>query len=145
MPPLKSTRKKSKSTTIGRKPTELDSVIGGRIRQRRLSLEQSQAELAGKLGITQRQLHKYETGANRIAASRLGELAQVLQTTVAWFFDETAGNGAVHAVGAGDQAAETKLVGNFRKLSPSAQAQLVEISEVLHGGIQIRPAKRLQS
>jgi transcriptional regulator with XRE-family HTH domain len=46
----------------------------------------SQTALADRLSLTFQQLQKYESGANRISASRLWQIAQVLDVPVSWFF-----------------------------------------------------------
>lgn len=62
-----------------------------RIRQRRLQLDMSQEALAKELGLTFQQVQKYEKGTNRVSASRLMDLANVLGTDVAYFFDDAPG------------------------------------------------------
>lgn len=65
----------------------IDLAIAHRIRQRRLELDLSQPAVAERLGITFQQLQKYELGKNRISAGRLFQLAQVLQTTIQYFYE----------------------------------------------------------
>lgn len=67
-------------------PDPIDVSIGSRLRQRRLSLGLSQPALAKTLGITFQQIQKYERGSNRIVASRLYRLAQVLRVPIQYFF-----------------------------------------------------------
>jgi len=50
-------------------------------------LGMSQQQLAGALNIAQQQLHKYETGQNRISAARLYDAARILNAPVAWFYE----------------------------------------------------------
>ena len=69
-----------------RKSDELDLVIGRRIRERRMLLAISQEDLAKKINLSFQQLQKYETGENRISATRLFRLAQVLEVPITWFF-----------------------------------------------------------
>lgn len=57
----------------------IDSLIGRNLKLLRLSAGMTQTNLAEKLGITFQQIQKYETGVNRISASRLIEVARVLQ------------------------------------------------------------------
>ncbi|XKT75324.1 MAG: helix-turn-helix domain-containing protein [Patescibacteria group bacterium UBA2103] len=57
-----------------------------RIRLRRSLLDMSQSELGEKLGVTFQQVQKYERGANRVGASRLFDLAKVLDVSVGYFF-----------------------------------------------------------
>ena len=54
---------------------------------RRLMLDMSQTSVADALGLTFQQVQKYEKGANRISASRLQHLAQILQMPVESFFE----------------------------------------------------------
>ncbi len=54
---------------------------------RRLMLNLSQTRLADALGLTFQQVQKYEKGANRISASRLQQIAQVLQVPIPFFFE----------------------------------------------------------
>jgi transcriptional regulator with XRE-family HTH domain len=69
---------------------------------RRLMLEMSQSKLADALGLTFQQVQKYEKGANRIGASRLQHISQILQVTVPFFFE-----GAPAATGIRPSAEET--------------------------------------
>lgn len=68
-------------------PHPVDRHVGARIRLRRQVLKVSQTGLADALGLTFQQIQKYETGANRVAASTLHAAARALQTTPAWFFE----------------------------------------------------------
>lgn len=61
-----------------RDSTPLDREVGARLASRRLGLGRTRAEVANRVGISVQQLHKYETGVNRIPASRLFDLAGVL-------------------------------------------------------------------
>lgn len=65
----------------------VDTHVGGRIRSRRVEQGLSQEQLAGRLGLTSQQVQKYETGANRVDASRLFDLARVLDVQVNYFFE----------------------------------------------------------
>jgi Predicted transcriptional regulators len=63
-----------------------DQYVGGRIRVRRMELKVSQEKLGEALGLTFQQVQKYEKGKNRIGASRLTEIADVLKVPVSYFF-----------------------------------------------------------
>jgi transcriptional regulator with XRE-family HTH domain len=78
-------------------PNPIDRHVGGRVRLRRMLLGMSQMTLAEGLGLTFQQVQKYEKGANRIGASRLQQIANILQVPVAFFFDGAPG-GSVSAV-----------------------------------------------
>lgn len=65
----------------------VDKRIGQRVKQRRLELGMSQERLAEVLGVTFQQIQKYEKGANRVAASRLFDLASALNVAIAYFYE----------------------------------------------------------
>ncbi len=65
----------------------VDLHVGLRLRLRRRELKITQTELAGHLGISFQQVQKYERGMNRLSASRLYEIARVLQVGVEYFFE----------------------------------------------------------
>jgi len=65
---------------------EVDAYVGARIGLRRSALGLSQTALAQQLGISFQQVQKYETGQNRISASRLHHTATALGTSVETFF-----------------------------------------------------------
>jgi transcriptional regulator with XRE-family HTH domain len=69
------------------KPRIADSYVGHRLRQRRMLLGMSQESVAAAIGLTLQQIQKYENGTNRVGASRLWDLAQVLGCDVAYFFE----------------------------------------------------------
>jgi transcriptional regulator with XRE-family HTH domain len=75
---------------------EVDAYVGARIGLRRSALGLSQSALAQQLGVSFQQVQKYETGQNRISASRLHRTATVLGTSVETFFPpvETVPGGA---------------------------------------------------
>ena len=64
-----------------------DKYVGSRLRMRRLMLDMSQTNIADALGLTFQQVQKYERGSNRISASRLQHLSQILQVPVPFFFE----------------------------------------------------------
>ncbi len=64
-----------------------DKHVGSRVRMRRLMLDMSQTDIANALGLTFQQVQKYEKGSNRISASRLQQLSQILQVPVPFFFE----------------------------------------------------------
>jgi len=66
---------------------QTDRYVGARVRMRRLMLGMSQEKLGDALGLTFQQVQKYEKGANRIGASRLQHMSQILQVPISFFFD----------------------------------------------------------
>jgi transcriptional regulator with XRE-family HTH domain len=81
--------KKATVTVVGRKaPSPIDKHVGSRVRMRRRMLAMSQAKLGDALGVSFQQVQKYESGANRIGASRLQHISHILQAPVSFFFEE---------------------------------------------------------
>jgi transcriptional regulator with XRE-family HTH domain len=100
---------------------EVDVLIGRRVRERRLMLGITVQELAAVLGVPYQQVHKYETGANRLSAGRLYRLGEALGVEVGHFFGED---------GAGGDASPTAqrrmlldLVRNFARIPDRRQQE----------------------
>ena len=68
-------------------PNPIDKHVGSRVRMRRMMLSMSQEKLGDALGLTFQQVQKYEKGTNRIGASRLQQIANILQVPVSFFFE----------------------------------------------------------
>jgi transcriptional regulator with XRE-family HTH domain len=68
-------------------PNPIDKYVGSRVRMRRMMLSMSQEKLGDALGLTFQQVQKYEKGTNRIGASRLQHIANILQVPVSFFFE----------------------------------------------------------
>ena len=83
-----------KEAVVKRIANPVDKHVGSRIRMRRLMLGMSQEKLGNGLGLTFQQVQKYEKGTNRIGASRLQHISQLLQVPVPFFFE-----GAPHLPG----------------------------------------------
>ena len=80
---------------MGKKaPNPVDKHVGNRVRMRRMMLQMSQTSLGNALELTFQQVQKYEKGTNRIGASRLQAIANILQVPVSFFFE-----GAPHVPG----------------------------------------------
>jgi len=65
----------------------VDEHVGKRLRQRRWLVGMTQQQLAEHVGIKFQQIQKYETGANRVSASRLWDIASTLDVSINFFFD----------------------------------------------------------
>ena len=65
----------------------VDVHVGKRVRHRRWLVGMTQQQLAEKVGIKFQQIQKYETGANRVSASRLWDISEVLDVPVSFFFE----------------------------------------------------------
>ncbi|WP_206378157.1 helix-turn-helix domain-containing protein [Sneathiella limimaris] len=66
----------------------VDVHVGNKLRERRNFLRISQEKLGKDLGLTFQQIQKYEKGANRVGASRLFEISQLLKVPTAYFFED---------------------------------------------------------
>lgn len=67
--------------------SEVDRLVGDRIRRRRILMGLTQDQLGEALGISYQQIQKYETGANRVSAGRLYLISKSLDVSPGWFFD----------------------------------------------------------
>jgi len=75
-------------------PDPIDIYVGSRIRLRRNIVGLSQEKLGEKLGVTFQQVQKYEKGVNRVGASRLQIISEVLDVPVSYFFEDNSAEGA---------------------------------------------------
>ena len=66
----------------------IDMHVGKRLRLRRTLLGMSQEQLGVELNVTFQQVQKYERAANRISASRLWDMSQILDVPISYFFDD---------------------------------------------------------
>ena len=83
-----------------RTPDSIDTFVGMRIAQRRAALGLSQTALATRLGISFQQVQKYESGSNRVSASRLHQIAMALALPVMRFFPDPTADGPSDVPGA---------------------------------------------
>ena len=95
-----------------RRANPIDIHVGSRVRFRRMLLGMSQEKLGEKLGLTFQQVQKYEKGINRIGASRLYDLAQVLGVPVQFFYEEAPSGESSQLVpdGFAEKPAENSIV-----------------------------------
>src|SRR5258705_1265457 len=103
-------------------PNPIDKHVGSRVRMRRMMLSMSQEKLGDALGLTFQQVQKYEKGTNRIGASRLQQISNILQVPVSFFF-EGAPNMPGHTGGIG-QSPSPPHVSDF--LTPSYRFALAQ-------------------
>lgn len=100
---------------------KVDSHVGQRIRERRTVLGLTQEQLAKALKISYQQVQKYETGANRVSAGRLYEVATKLGVPVAFFFEGIKQRAAVEPMPHGGKSRTTiDLVSNFSEITDVA-------------------------
>ena len=68
-------------------PNPVDKYVGSRVRMRRIMLGMSQEKLGLALGLTFQQVQKYEKGTNRVGASRIQQISEILEVPVSFLFD----------------------------------------------------------
>ena len=94
-------------------PNPIDKHVGSRVRMRRMMLSMSQEKLGDALGLTFQQVQKYEKGTNRIGASRLQQIANILQVPVSFFFEGAPHVGSHHHGGSMGEAPSPAYVSDF--------------------------------
>ncbi|MDF0599877.1 helix-turn-helix transcriptional regulator [Psychromarinibacter sp. C21-152] len=116
----------------------VDVHVGKRVRHRRWMVGMTQQQLANKVGIKFQQIQKYETGMNRISASRLWDIAEALNVDVRFFFegiDEEVDAGAAGADGVpGDILADKEaleLVRSYYAMPENQRRRLFELARVM--------------
>lgn len=70
-----------------KEPNSVDKLVGRNVRLHRMAAKLSQQELGRKIGVTFQQVQKYEKGTNRIGASRLNRISEVLETPIPALFE----------------------------------------------------------
>jgi len=123
-----------------KEPNLVDRYVGSRIRIRRNMLGMSQGKLGDALGLTFQQVQKYEKGANRVGASRLQQIGNVLGAPPAWFFEGAPSEGAGKSTTIEDdytafmsEKLAVPLIRGFIKLSPNARRAIVSFVTALAG------------
>ena len=86
--PMKARGRGRQPGTRGGGPDPIDIHVGKRIKLRRTLLHISQEQLAGDIGVTFQQVQKYESGHNRVSASRLFDISRVLNCPIAYVFED---------------------------------------------------------
>lgn len=119
----------------------VDVHVGKRVRHRRWMVGMTQQQLGEIVGIKFQQIQKYETGMNRISASRLWDIAQALDVSISFFFegfDAEAGAEAAHegtaAIQRGDLLADKEaleLVRSYYSIPEAQRRRLFDLARVL--------------
>ena len=120
----------------------VDVHVGKRVRHRRWMVGMTQQQLGDIVGIKFQQIQKYETGMNRISASRLWDIAQALDVSISFFF-EGFEDGAAAPVQASAQPAEgqrgdlladkeaLELVRSYYAIPEAQRRRLFDLARVL--------------
>ena len=112
----------------------VDAHVGKRIRHRRWMVGMTQQQLADKVGIKFQQIQKYETGMNRVSASRLWDIAESLGVTIGFFFEglddaREAQNAGKNDIMADREALE--LVRSYYAIPEAQRRRLFDLARVL--------------
>jgi transcriptional regulator with XRE-family HTH domain len=122
--------------TRGGGPDPIDIHVGKRIKLRRTLLHISQEQLAGDIGVTFQQVQKYESGHNRVSASRLFDISRVLNCPIAYFFEdigpETTGDRTTPQARSGEAAAEEAAAFDADPMQRTETLELVRAYWRLH-------------
>ena len=113
----------------------VDVHVGKRVRHRRWMVGMTQQQLADKVGIKFQQIQKYETGMNRVSASRLWDIADAMGVTIAFFFEGLSESTAADAAAAtGDLMADKEaleLVRSYYAIPEAQRRRLFDLARVL--------------
>ena len=111
----------------------VDAHVGKRIRHRRWMVGMTQQQLADKVGIKFQQIQKYETGMNRVSASRLWDIADALGVEISFFFEGLA-EGDVPKLAGADMMADKEaleLVRSYYSIPEAQRRRLFDLARVL--------------
>ncbi|GAB1380869.1 helix-turn-helix domain-containing protein [Pararhodobacter sp.] len=112
----------------------VDVHVGKRIRHRRWMVGMTQQQLADSVGIKFQQIQKYETGMNRVSASRLWDIARTLGVQIGFFFEGLAGENSGEAAPAADILANKEameLVRAYYSIPEAQRKRLFDLARVL--------------
>jgi len=111
-----------------------DIYVGQRIRQRRWMVGMTQTQLGDLVNIKFQQIQKYETGANRVGASRMWDIANALTVPVAFFFEGLDGHAADPGASKGDILTDKEageLVRAYYAIPENQRRRLFDLARVL--------------
>ncbi len=108
----------------------VDVHVGKRIRHQRWMVGMTQQQLAEKVGIKFQQVQKYETGMNRVSASRLWDIAEALGVSIGFFFEGANGEKAAPTDLMADKEA-VELVRSYFAIPQEQRRRLFELAKVL--------------
>jgi transcriptional regulator with XRE-family HTH domain len=112
----------------------VDVHVGKRIRHRRWMIGMTQQQLADQVGIKFQQIQKYETGMNRVSASRLWDISEAMELPISFFFEGISEGTATQGEVRGDLLADKEaldLVRAFYAIPEEQRRRLLELAKVL--------------
>ena len=96
---------------MSKAPNPVDKYVGSRVRMRRIMLGMSQEKLGEALGLTFQQVQKYEKGTNRVGASRIQQISEILQVPISFLFEGSPSGGT--STGKFSEATSPNFVSDF--------------------------------
>jgi transcriptional regulator with XRE-family HTH domain len=114
----------------GRRPNQVDKLVGRNVRIYRLAKNLSQTELADSLGLTFQQIQKYEKGVNRVGSGRLLQIAGVLGVHITTLFEGTEGGEKSPANSA------LNLIADARALRLAQAFSAIKAPEIRHSLVE---------
>ena len=124
-------RARRRRTVVEHGAHPVDIYVGRRLREARLLAGLNQAQLGQAIGVTFQAVQKYETGSNRISASRLFQAAKVLHRPIAFFFDEAQGDAPGETPALARD--EIELIRHYRHVSEETRRDLTELVKSIGG------------
>lgn len=112
----------------------VDVHVGQRVRQRRWMVGMTQQQLGNRVGIKFQQIQKYETGTNRVSASRLWDIAAALDVPVEFFFEGLEGGTSADGTPNGDIMTDKEaleLVRAYYSIPETQRRRLFDLARVL--------------
>lgn len=112
----------------------VDAHVGKRIRHRRWMVGMTQQQLADRVGIKFQQIQKYETGMNRVSASRLWDIAETLGVNIGFFFEGIDESREAQVAVEGDILADKEaleLVRSYYAIPEAQRRRLFDLARVL--------------
>ncbi|MCB2092783.1 MAG: helix-turn-helix transcriptional regulator [Rhodobacteraceae bacterium] len=112
----------------------VDVHVGKRVRHRRWMVGMTQQQLADMVGIKFQQIQKYETGMNRISASRLWDISDALGVSISFFFEGLDARAPEVDEIAGDIMADKEalmLVRSYYAIPEPQRRRLFDLAKVL--------------
>lgn len=116
----------------------VDVHVGQKVRRRRWMVGMTQQQLAEKVGIKFQQIQKYETGMNRVSASRLWDISEVLDVPVSFFFEGIDGEKAASRGGSATVPSDImadkealELVRSYYAIPENQRRRLFDLARVL--------------
>jgi len=112
----------------------VDLHVGQRVRQRRWMVGMTQQQLGDRVGIRFQQIQKYETGTNRISASRMWDIAATMAVPVSFFFEGLHGQAPDTAEARGDILTDNEafeLVRAYYAIPEHQRRRLFDLARVL--------------